>query len=331
MTALTRTPAKADALRELGADPAVADGLSPEAVMEAVSAVRPDVVVHQMTALSEMGGNLRRFDRDFELTNRLRTEGTDALLAAARQSGTRRFVAQSFAGWPYAREGGWVKTEGGDPLDPSPPQAMSRTLEAIRHLESAVTSADGIEGLVLRYGALYGPGTSIAAGGQHADLVRRRRFPVVGDGAAHWSFVHVEDAVAATLAAIEGGAPGIYNVVDDEPAAVSQCFLTSPRRSGQSRRAASPCGWAGSRPARCGLAHDPEPRSVQREGQARAWLASAPSQLAQRVPRGPESGRGPRQRACGRSATDAPAYFDKVGGQLQKWRTSARRAEWPQR
>lgn len=119
VTALTRTPAKADALRALGADPAVADGLSPEAVMEAVSAARPDVVVHQMTALSEMGGNLRRFDRDFELTNRLRTEGTDALLAAARQSGTRRFVAQSFAGWPYAREGGWVKTEG-DPLDPSP-------------------------------------------------------------------------------------------------------------------------------------------------------------------------------------------------------------------
>ncbi len=250
VTALTRTPAKADALRALGADPAVADGLSPEAVMEAVSAARPDVVVHQMTALSEMGGNLRRFDRDFELTNRLRTEGTDALLAAARQSGTRRFVAQSFAGWPYAREGGWVKTEG-DPLDPSPPQAMSRTLEAIRHLESAVTSADGIEGLVLRYGALYGPGTSIAAGGQHADLVRRR-FPIVGDGAGHWSFKHVDDAVAATLAAIEGGAPGIYNVVDDEPAAVSQWLPHLAEALGAKSPRRIPCGWAGSRPARWG-------------------------------------------------------------------------------
>lgn len=189
--------------------------------MEAVSAARPDVVVHQMTALSQMGTNLRRFDRDFELTNRLRTEGTDALLAAARASGARRFVAQSFAGWPYAPEGGWVKTEE-DPFDSSPPQAMRRTLAAIRHLERAVTHADGIEGLVLRYGTLYGRGTSIAVGGQHADMVRRRRFPVVGDGAGHWSFVHVDDAAAATVAAIESGEPGIYNVVDDEPAPVSQ-------------------------------------------------------------------------------------------------------------
>lgn len=221
VTAMTRTSAKADALRALGAEPVVADGLSPDAVMRAVSAARPDVVVHQMTALSQMGANLRRFDRGFELTNRLRTEGTDALLAAARRSGAHRFVAQSFAGWPYGREGGWVKTEEA-PLDPSPPNAMRRTLSAIRHLEGAVAHADGVEGLVLRYGALYGPDTSIAAGGQHAELVRRRRFPIVGDGAAHWSFLHVDDAVTATLAAIEGGAPGIYNVVDDEPAPVSQ-------------------------------------------------------------------------------------------------------------
>ena len=221
VTAMTRSPAKADSLRELGADPVVADGLDPDAVVRAVSAARPDVVVHQMTALSQMGGNLRRFDRDFLLTNRLRIEGTDALLAAARQSGTRRFVAQSFAGWPYAREGGWVKTED-DPLDPSPPPAMRRTVAAIGHLERAVTSAEGIEGVVLRYGSFYGPGTSISVGGQHAELVRRRRFPIVGNGAAHWSFLHVDDAAAATLAAIQGGAPGVYNIVDDEPAPVSE-------------------------------------------------------------------------------------------------------------
>lgn len=220
VTAMTHTPSKADAVRALGADPIVADGLSPDAVLRAVSGTRPDVVVHQMTALSGMGENLRRFDRDFELTNRLRTEGTDALLAAVRTSGARRFVAQSFAGWPYAREGGWIKTEE-DPLDPSPPRAMRRTLAAIRHLERAVMGTHGIEGLVLRYGTLYGPGTSIAVGGQHADLVRRRRFPIVGEGTAHWSFVHVDDAVAATLAAIETGAPSVYNVVDDEPAPVS--------------------------------------------------------------------------------------------------------------
>ena len=221
VTAMTRTPAKANGVRALGANAVVADGLDPDAVMTAVGAARPEVIVQQMTALSKMGGNLRRFDRDFELTNRLRTEGTDALLAAARKSGARRFVAQSFAGWPYARAGGWVKTEE-DRLDQSPPKAMRRTLAAIRHLEHAAMHSDGIDGLVLRYGTLYRPGTSIAADGQHAELVRRRRFPIVGEGMGHWSFVHVDDAAAATVRAIEGGEAGIYNVVDDEPAPVSQ-------------------------------------------------------------------------------------------------------------
>jgi nucleoside-diphosphate-sugar epimerase len=151
----------------------------------------------------------------------LRSEGTDHLLAAARAVGARRFVAQSFAGWPYAREGGPVKTED-DRIDPNPPPALRRTLAAIRHLETAVLSAAELQGIVLRYGAFYGPGTSIGPGGSLAADVRRRRVPLVGDGGGVWSFVHIEDAAAATLAAIERGTPGVYNVVDDEPVPVAQ-------------------------------------------------------------------------------------------------------------
>ena len=217
----TRSERGAAAIEAAGATPAIADGLDRDAMTRAVLAARPDVVVHQMTALSSIGGNLRRFDRDFELTNRLRTEGTDHLLAAARAAGARRFVAQSFAGWPYARAGGRVKTER-DPLDPDPPRAMRETLAAIRHLEEAVTGAADLDGLALRYGGFYGPGTSIAPDGAHAEMIRRRRFPIVGDGGGVWSFVHVNDAAAATVAAIERGAPGVYNVVDDEPAPVAE-------------------------------------------------------------------------------------------------------------
>ena len=176
--------------------------------------------MHQLTALS---GSIdpRHFDRDFALTNRLRTEGTDHLLAAARAAGARRFVAQSYAGWPFARSGGPVKTED-DPLDPAPAAGMSRTLAAIRHLEDAVTGADWTEGVVLRYGGFYGPGTSLAPDGEHAELIRRRKFPVVGDGGGVWSFVHIEDAADATVAAVERGPRGIFNVVDDEPAPVAE-------------------------------------------------------------------------------------------------------------
>ncbi len=219
VTAMTRPATKAAGVRAAGAEAVVADGLDPDAVMGAVSAARPEVIVHEMTALSSMGANLRRFDRDFELTNRLRSEGTDALLAAARRAGTRRVVAQSFAGWPYAREGAWVKGED-DRLDPAPPGAMRRTLAAIGHLERAVAGAGDLEGLVLRYGTLYGPGTSLASDGSHAGLIARRRFPIVGQGTGVWSFIHIDDAAAATAAAIEGGAPGLYNVVDDDPAPV---------------------------------------------------------------------------------------------------------------
>lgn len=215
---MTRSPSKQEALARLGARPVVADALDPDAVGRAVAAAEPEVVVHELTALS---GDLdmRHMDRAFATTNRLRTEGTDSLLAAARAAGADRFVAQSFAGWPAARTGGPVKDEDA-PFDPHPPEGMRAGLDAIRHLEDAVTGADFLEGVVLRYGGFYGPGTSLSAAPDavHSEAVRARRFPIIGDGAGVWSFIHIADAAAATVAAIEHGARGIYNVVDDEPA-----------------------------------------------------------------------------------------------------------------
>jgi nucleoside-diphosphate-sugar epimerase len=218
---LTRSPEKADALRAAGAEPAVADALDREAVLEAVRGAEPEVVVHQLTSLPSKF-DTRKIERLFALTNRLRTEGTDHLLEAARAVGARRFVIQSFAGWPYAPTGGAVKTEE-DPLNPDPPKPLRTSLDAIRHLESAVLGADGLEGIVLRYGGFYGPGTGVA---MMLDEIRRRRFPIVGRGTAVWSFVHVDDVAGATFAAIERGAPGVYNVVDDEPAPVSEWLPT---------------------------------------------------------------------------------------------------------
>jgi nucleoside-diphosphate-sugar epimerase len=220
VTGTTRSPAKAEQLREAGVEPVIADGLDRAAIVAAVVAARPDVIVHELTDLSG-AINLRDFDGAFALTNRLRTEATDHLLEGARQAGTRRFVAQSYAGWPYGRTGAPVKTEE-DPLDPDPLPSMSKSLAAIRRLETSVTGAEGIEGLVLRYGGFYGPGTGMARGGDQVDIVRKRRWPIVGDGDGVWSFVHIDDAAAATLAAIERGAPGIYNVVDDDPAPVRE-------------------------------------------------------------------------------------------------------------
>ena len=219
VTGMTRTPAKVDELRATGAEAVVADALDAEAVMRAVVAARPEVVVHELTAIGPF--DARNPDRGFATTNRLRIEGTDNLLAAARAAGARRFVAQSFAGWPYAKTGGPVKDESA-PLDPDPPKRMRRTLAAVRHLEAAVTGAGDLEGIVLRYGGFYGPGTGIAPGGPEWDAVRAGRFPVVGDGGGVWSLVHIDDAAAATVAAIERGAPGIYNVVDDDPAPVRE-------------------------------------------------------------------------------------------------------------
>jgi 2-alkyl-3-oxoalkanoate reductase len=220
VVAMTRSAAEIDAIRVAGAVPTVADALDRAAVMAVVRSAEAEVVVHQLTAIPPRF-NFRRFDREFALTNCLRIEGTDHLVAAARAVGARRFVAQSFAGWPYARDGGPVKAEA-DPLDSNPPPALRRSLEAIRYLEAIVRESGGLEGLVLRYGAFYGPGTSLGEGGSLLDDVRRRRVPIVGRGTGVWSFVHIDDAAAATVAAIERGAPGVYNIVDDEPAPVSE-------------------------------------------------------------------------------------------------------------
>jgi nucleoside-diphosphate-sugar epimerase len=221
VTGMTRTPSKQDLVRELGARSAVAEALDPQAVAQAVAEAEPEVVIHQLTAIDAAAFG-RSLDKTFALTNRLRTEGTDHLLAAANAAGARRFIAQSFAGWPFERTGGPIKTEE-DPLQASPPKTVSETLGAINYLEATVTGAEGIEGLALRYGGFYGPGTSLAVNpdGEQVEMVRKRRFPIAGNGAGIWSLVHIHDAAAATAAAVERGEPGLYNVVDDEPAPVS--------------------------------------------------------------------------------------------------------------
>jgi nucleoside-diphosphate-sugar epimerase len=202
-----RSP-EAERLRRLGAQSVVLDALDARAVREAVAAARPDAVVHQATALTGFS-DLKHFDRGFAQTNRLRTEGTDNLLAAARETGVRRFVAQSFASYGrYAREGGPVKSED-DPLDPKPVAAMRETMAAADYLDKAVAGAGGI---ALRYGAFYGdPDDGLV------EAVRARKFPVVGDGAGVWSFIHLDDAAAATMLALEHDGPAVYNIVDDEP------------------------------------------------------------------------------------------------------------------
>ena len=218
---MTRSESKQAMLHELGAVPVVADALDPDQVAAAVARTRPEVVVHQLTAIPE-ALDMRHFDRDFALTNRLRTEGTDHLLSAAQAVGVRRFVAQGVGGYgAYARTGGPVKTEEG-PLDATPAREMRETAAAIRHLEEAVLGAEWTEGIVLRYGAFYGPGTSLAPGEGQFELVRKRKYPLVGDGGGVWSFVHVADAADATLAAVERGSRGVYNVVDDDPARVAE-------------------------------------------------------------------------------------------------------------
>jgi nucleoside-diphosphate-sugar epimerase len=217
---MTRTPAKREEIRALGATPAVADALVADEVAGAVAQAQPEVIVHELTALGDTL-DVRHFDREFELTNRLRTEGTDHLLSAGRAIGVRRFVAQSYAGWPTARTGPMVKSEE-DPLDPHPVNGMQRSHEAIAYLERVVIGADWTEGIVLRYGGLYGPGTGLRKGGAMVEMVAQRKFPIVGGGAGVWSFVHVADAAEATVAAVEQGRPGIYNVTDDRPAPVSE-------------------------------------------------------------------------------------------------------------
>jgi nucleoside-diphosphate-sugar epimerase len=214
----TRSPAKLDRLRALGAEPVILDGLDGAAVGQAVARAEPEVVIHQMTTLAGANlGNLRRWDREFAATNQLRSAGTDHLLAAAQAAGAQRFIAQSYAGWPGDRHGAPVQSEQ-DPLDPNPPAGQRESLAAIRHVEQVVPAAAGLHGLVLRYGSLYGYGAS----DEFFDLARQRKVPILGNGAGIWSFVHVSDAASATAAAVDQGGPGLYNVVDDEPATVAE-------------------------------------------------------------------------------------------------------------
>jgi nucleoside-diphosphate-sugar epimerase len=215
VTATTRTPQKVELLHALGAEPVIVDGLDAVRVGEAVARAEPDAIVHQMTALTGIA-DLKHFDRVFATTNELRTKGTDHLLAAATASGVERVVVQSYTGWPNIREGGAIKTEH-DPLDPTPPAEQTESLAAIRHLEDAVLAAP-LQGVALRYGSFYGPGELDPI----VDMVRKRKLPIIGDGAGIWSWVHLDDAAAATVAALESDARGVYNVVDDEPAPVSQ-------------------------------------------------------------------------------------------------------------
>lgn len=238
VTGMTRTEAKQQLVQELGGRPVVADALDPESVADAVARAEPDVIVHQLTAIP-YALDMRHFARDFAQTNRLRTEGTDYLLVAGRAVGVRRFVAQSYAPAVFARVGGPVKAEQ-DPVDASPPKEVRTTLEAIMHLERAVTGATWTEGVVLRYGGFYGPGTNISFGpeGSMVEAIRKRKLPLVGDAGGVWSFIHIADAAEATANAIEGRGRGVYNVVDDEPAAVAEWLP------------AAAAAWGGSAPRR---------------------------------------------------------------------------------
>jgi nucleoside-diphosphate-sugar epimerase len=216
VVATTRSPEKAAGLQELGAEPVVADGLDRAAVTRAVREAKPEVVIHQMTGLSSVT-SFENLDRQLAATNRLRTEGTDILLEAARAAGARRAIVQSYGLWSFPEAEGRAATEEDTP-DPDPPATLADTVGAVRYVESTVPAADGIEGLALRYGLFYGPETGLSADGALTEAVRQGQWPIVGDGAGAYSFIHVEDAAAATLAALERGAPGIYNVADDEPA-----------------------------------------------------------------------------------------------------------------
>ncbi|TDC53533.1 NAD(P)-dependent oxidoreductase [Jiangella ureilytica] len=222
----TRSAAKTGALRGLGAEPVVVDALDPEAVADAVAKAEPEVIVHQLTALN---GPMRTLKRMAAATNRLRTEGTDHLLAAGRAVGVRAVVAQSNYA-PLEPAGGRFLDESA-PLDPNPPKDVAANVAALRHLEDAVTGIAWADGIVLRYGGFYGPGTGLetAEDAGLAALIRKRRFPIIGGGGGLWSMVHIADAASATVAAIERGAPGIYHVADDDPAPVRDIVLELAR------------------------------------------------------------------------------------------------------
>ncbi len=219
VTGMTRSSRTAQALGATGAESVVADGLDREAVIRAVSGARPDVVIHQMTALSAVK-SFRKFDEEFALTNRLRSEGTDNLIAAARAAGARRIIAQSYAGWNYDLTGTELRTEE-HPFVAHPPANARESLAAIQHLEQAVLNAPDLEGIVLRYANFYGPETSLDVNAEIPTLIRKRGLPIIGKGTGVWSFIHVDDAASATVAAMERGTPGVYNIADDTPEAVA--------------------------------------------------------------------------------------------------------------
>jgi 2-alkyl-3-oxoalkanoate reductase len=205
VTATTRSADKTGLLRGLGAEPVVVDGLDAVAVGESVARAEPEAIIHQMSSLAGTP-DMKHFDRWFATTNELRTRGTEHLLATASAAGVERFAAQSYTGWTNVREGGPVKSED-EPFDPSPPKEQTRTLAAIRFLEQAVLDAP-LEGIVLRYGSFYGPGASESL----VELVQKRKMPLVGDGAGIWSWIHLDDAAAAAVAALEHGRRGVYNI-----------------------------------------------------------------------------------------------------------------------
>jgi nucleoside-diphosphate-sugar epimerase len=215
VTATTRSPGKAAQLREAGAEPVVVDGLDREAVITAVRAASPEVIVHEMTALGGQS-NLRNPDKTFAATNELRTRGTDNLLAAAAAAGTRRVIAQSYAGPGPDKRSGPPKTEA-DPQDLRSIRSAVQGPAAIAYVDKTVP-AEAPEGIVLRYGGFYGPGASDFL----LEMLRKRRVPVIGGGTGVWSFIEITDAATATITAVDGGAPGIYNIVDDDPAPVSE-------------------------------------------------------------------------------------------------------------
>src|SRR3954447_19428711 len=215
----TTNAAKRDAIAGLGAEPVVLDVLDRGVTTAAVAAAKPDVVLHQATALSGKF-DVKNVDSFFTKTNKLRTAGTDNLLAAAREAGVRRVIVQSYTGWPNSAGDGLATED--DALEQKPAAKARETIRAIDYLERTVPTAPDTDGIVLRYGGFYGPGTSLGQDGEITDRVRKRQFPIVGSGDGVWSFVHIDDAAAATVPAIDGAAPGLYNICDDQPAPVRE-------------------------------------------------------------------------------------------------------------
>ena len=214
------TPTKLADLSAAGAQAIHMDGLDRASVFAAVAAARPDVIVNEMTALARVK-NYKNFDAEFQITNRLRKDGSSYLLAAALEHGVKRMVVQSFAGWPLQAAGRPANSEV-VPFERCVPANMQQTQDAIRHMERLIASSHDLEGVVLRYGYLYGLHTALGPHGDLVNAIRKRAFPVIGRGAAVWSFVHVDDAAEATRIAIERAPAGIYNIVDDQPTAVAE-------------------------------------------------------------------------------------------------------------